>query len=148
MSMQNANFLTIVEASAKLDKSPRTIHRWLEEGRLPGHRVEVGGHERWVVDIDKVKDNDISKPPDAQAELIDLTEEVAWLKEQLQAKDKQIHELHLQMKHLRREEVAPLKEHIEAKDNQISELDAQLRQLKQLLLKARKRHWWSFWRRR
>jgi excisionase family DNA binding protein len=119
MTMPNANFLTIVEASAKLGKSPRTIHRWLEEGRLPGHKVDVDGHGRWVVDIDNVKDDNtaMTEPADAQAELLDLREEVAWLREQLQAKDTQMHELRALLQQQR----------------QSPELD--------------KRPWWAFWRR-
>jgi hypothetical protein len=118
--MPNANFMTIVEASAKLGKSPRTIHRWIGEGRLRGHKVEVDGYDRWVVDIDKIKDNDIAvtKPPDAQAEILDLREEVAWLKEQLQTKDVQIRELRLL-----------------------------LRKLHGQLPEPNRRPWWAFWRR-
>jgi excisionase family DNA binding protein len=135
MTMSNANFLTIVEASAKLGKSPRTIHRWVEEGRLPGHKVDVDGHLRWVVDIDKVRANDYAmpKPPDVQAELLDLTEEVAWLKEQLQAKDKRIHELRRLL----------------PQDAQIPELQAPVQQFQeQPRALPRPKKWYQFWRRR
>jgi uncharacterized protein (UPF0248 family) len=127
--MPNANFMTIVEASAKWGKSPRTIHRWLEEGRLPGHKVEVGGHDRWVVDIDKVKDNDMAKPPDAQAELLDLREEVAWLRERLQAKDQETHELRVLLQ----------------QDAQIPEHRVILPQQQEMLPEPNKRPWWAFW---
>jgi excisionase family DNA binding protein len=123
MAMSNANFLTVVEASAKLGKSPRTIHRWLEEGRLPGHKVEVDGHPRWVVDIDKVSDVAMTKPSNAQAELLDLREEVVWLREQLQAKDKRMHELDVLLKQQR-----------QVPEEQLPE--------------PSKRPWWAFWRRR
>ena len=104
-----------------MGKSPRTIHRWIEEGRLPGHKVEVDGQYRWVVDIDKVKAKDYAtpKPTDAQAELLDLREEVAWLSEQLAAKDQQISELRVLLAW------------------------TQPKQLEE----AGKKRWWEFWKR-
>jgi hypothetical protein len=126
--MPSADFLTIVEASAKLGKSPRTIHRWLEEGRRPGHKVEVDGHPRWVVDADKVRANDYAtpEPPDAEAELLDLREEVIWLREQLQAKETRV----------------------QSEDAQIHELQALVLQLReQPRALPRPNEWYQFWRR-
>jgi DNA-binding transcriptional MerR regulator len=157
MTVPNANFMTIVEASAKLDKSPRTIHRWIEEGRLPGHKVEVDGQYRWVVDIDKVKAKDYAtpKPPDAQAELLDLREEVAWLREQLAEKErervKEVEQLHQESKAQLDAKVEQLyqqwKAQLDAKDVQIDRLHVLLQRRPPIALTGPKR-WWQFWRRR
>jgi transposase len=85
----------IDRAAKALGKSPKTIVDWIHRGKLPAHKEDVAGHEEWRVDVDKAdilvceyllvkKDEDISR----------LAEEVALLRSQIEAKDKQISEMH------------------------------------------------------
>lgn len=128
MTTPDAQGVTITEASARLDRSPRTLHRWITEGKVKAWKVQRDGHEVWLIDIADVHDGDHATTTpgvhDVHAEILELREEVAWLRQQLTVKDKQI-----------------------------DDLNARLHEANALVLTGQQkqlpgpRRWWMFWRR-
>ena len=120
--------LSIEQATKLLGKSRKTILRWIQRGKLPAHKEEISGHEHWLVDLDgdQAIVHDVSGEPlphdqailSQQREIERLVAEVDLLRTQLEAKDKQIGELHIL-----------------------------LHQTTQKALTAPQRHWWQFWQR-
>lgn len=129
MTTPNAEGMTITEASTRLGRSPRTLHRWIDEGKVKAWKVQRDGHEVWLVDIAGVHDGDHATTTadihDVNAEILDLREEVAWLRDQLRVKDGQIADLNARL-----HEANAL---VMAGQKQLSE--------------PGKRPWWAFWRR-
>lgn len=128
MTTPNADGMTITEASARLGRSPRTLHRWIDEGKVRAWKVQKDGHEVWLVDIAGVHDGDhdttTPNAHDVHAEILELREEVAWLRDQLRVKD-----------------------------TQIADLNSRLHEANALVLAGQQkqlqgpRRWWMFWRR-
>jgi len=114
---------TIARAAEILGKSPRTILRWIQSGKIPAHKAAG----EWRVDISGVMPSDVSDDVSSHAsvmsemaaEILDLKDEILTLKAQLTEKDKQISELHVII--------------ARAQPKQLSE--------------PGKRPWWMFWRR-
>jgi excisionase family DNA binding protein len=113
--------LTVIEASARLGMSPKTIHRWIQENKVRAWKVTEDGHEKWYVDLDngpfmsKSDDQDVLLEKDTV--IYSLKEEMATLRVLLREKDAQIRELHV------------------------------LLQQQGQLPEPNKRPWWAFWRR-
>lgn len=103
MTSPNVKGLTIDAAAAKLGKSAKTMRRWIAENKVKAWKVEDHGIERWYIDLDSGHptglDTSTHNVHDVQtemaAEIRDLHEEIAMLREQLATKDKQISELHI-----------------------------------------------------
>ena len=109
--------LSISRAADILGKSPKTILRWIQRGTLKAHKEEIAGHDEWRMDgIDTVQVDVLLHEKDA--EIARLVAEVNLLKSQIEAKDKQISELHVL-----------------------------LTQTQEALPEPGKTLWWQFWRR-
>lgn len=123
--------MTIAEAAERLGKSLKTIHRWIDEGKIPAWKVMEGGQEVWRVIIDDVMDTDQGMSrSDVQG--------VHDVRDVLTEKDKEIMDL--------KEEVATLKAQLRDRDAEIQALHALLQE-QQKALPSGKRHGWEFWRR-
>ena len=110
--------LSISKVADILGKSPKTILRWIQRGTLKAHKEEIAGHEEWRMDgIDAVQ---------------------ATVHDNVQV-DVLLHEKDAEMD--------LLKSQIEAKDRQISELHVLLTRTQKTLPEPRKAPWWQFWRR-
>jgi len=93
--------LPVDRAAKILHRSPETIIRRIKQGKLPAHKVTVGGHEEWRIDI---SDNpsigrvDIPSWEVVLAEkdhrIEDLQAEISTMKAQLEARDREISALH------------------------------------------------------
>ncbi len=117
--------VTIAEASARLGKSPRTLHRWIDEGKVKAWKILRDGHEVWLVDMADVHDGDhATTTPDVHAEVVELREEVAWLRDQLKVKDRQIDDL----------------------NSRLHEANALAMAGQKQLSEPGRRPWWMFWR--
>lgn len=124
--MPTADGMTITEASARLGKSPRTLHRWIDEGKVRAWKVQRDGHDVWLVDIGGGNATTTPGAHDVNAEILELREDVAWLREQ-----------------------------VKVKDSQIADLNARLHEANALILAGQQRQieapgqrrWWMFWRR-
>jgi excisionase family DNA binding protein len=84
--------LPLDKAAEILGKSPRTVLRWIHAGKIPATKVDG----EWQVDVSDVRPNgrtDVTA--EMAAEILDLKDEIAFLKSQVTEKDKQISELHV-----------------------------------------------------
>jgi IS30 family transposase len=117
--------LSISKAADILGKSPKTILRWIQRGTLKAHKEDIAGHDEWRMDgIDTV-----------QAAVHDNVQVDVLLHE----RDAEIARLVAV--------VDLLKSQIEAKDKQISELHVLLTRTQKALPEPGKTPWWQFWRR-
>ena len=118
--------LTVIEASARLGMSPKTIYRWIRENKVKAWKITEGNHEKWYIDLENVLDNGLGKSKaneqdvlvEKDTALYNLKEEIATLRVLLREKDAQIHELHV------------------------------LLQQQEQLPEPNRHPWWAFWRRR
>ena len=125
MTESETSGLSISRAADILGKSPKTILRWIQRGTLKAHKEEIAGHDEWRMDgIDTVQD---AVHDNVQVDVL------------LHEKDAEIARLVAEMD--------LMKSQIEAKDRQISELHALLTRNKKALPEPRKTPWWQFWRR-
>jgi thiamine pyrophosphate-dependent acetolactate synthase large subunit-like protein len=135
---------TMVEAAVILGVSPDTVKRRLQRGELKGHQEETPQGFRWIIELpDDFDPSNYSSaaPADAPAaagaeetlrELVDvLKDEVSELRQQLQT------------------QATAHWEQLEAKDKQIEQLHILLQQAQAALPAPRdNRHWWQrLWRR-
>jgi hypothetical protein len=132
---------TMVEAAVILGVSPDTVKRRLQRGELEGHQEETPQGFRWIIEVpdDSGPSNHSSAAPaDARApagaeetlrELVDvLKDEVSELRQQLQT------------------QVTAHGEQLEAKDKQIEQLHVLLQQTQAALPAPREhRPWWRRW---
>jgi hypothetical protein len=79
--------VTIAEAARRLRLSEYTIRRRLRTGELPGEQVPTPQGYVWMVEVD-------DEPPDTSADG-EVAALISVLREQLEAKDKQIEQLHI-----------------------------------------------------
>jgi hypothetical protein len=132
---------TMVEAAVILGVSPDTVKRRLQRGELEGHQEETPQGFRWIIELpdDSGPSNHSSAAPaDARAtagaeetlrELVDVLKgEVSELRQQLQT------------------QATAHGERLEAKDKQIEQLHVLLQQGQAALLAPRSgRSWWRRW---
>jgi hypothetical protein len=132
---------TMVEAAVILGVSPDTVKRRLQRGDLEGHQEETPQGFRWIIELpdDSVPSNHSSAAPaDARAtagaeetlrELVDvLKDEVSELRQQLQT------------------QAIAHGEQLEAKDRQIEQLHVLLQQTQAALPAPKADHsWWRRW---
>jgi IS30 family transposase len=100
MTESRASGLSISKAADILGKSPKTILRWIQRGTLKEGRI--AGHDEWRMDgIDTVQSTVHDNVQvdvllcEKDAEIAQLATEVDLLKSQIEAKDKQLSELHV-----------------------------------------------------
>jgi transposase len=125
MTESKTTGLSVSRAADILGKSPKTILRWIQRGTLKAHKEEIEGHEEWRMDgIDAVQ---------------------ATVHDNVQV-DVLLHEKNAEIARLMAE-MDLMKSQIEAKDRQISELHALLCRNQKALPEPRKATWWQFWRR-
>jgi transposase len=94
MTESRASGLSISKAADILGKSPKTILRWIQRGTLKAHKEEIAGHDEWRMDgIDTVQVDVLLHEKDA--EIARLVAERDLLKSRIEAKDKQLSELHV-----------------------------------------------------
>jgi len=84
----------IARAAEILGKSPRTVLRWIQSGKVPAQKIDG----QWYVDVSGVMPSERPAPADVISEkdaaISDLRKEVSLLRSQLAEKDRQIVELH------------------------------------------------------
>jgi DNA-binding transcriptional MerR regulator len=158
MTAPNVLAVSIDEAAAKLGRNPKTIRKWIAEGKLQAEKVKEDGRERWYVVLDNIPNNlqnNIQQIrgqsiQDLQAEeLAVLQDEIADLKEQHQEETVILHRKH-------DAEVAQLTEQLKVRDAEIEDLNRRLAefhddairkdQTKQLEQTGREKRW-QFWKR-
>lgn len=123
--MSEDHGLTVIEASARLGMSPKTIYRWIRENKVKAWRITEGNHEKWFIDLENVLDSGlVMSKANEQDVLIE--------------KDMVLYNL--------REEMATLRVLLREKDAQIHELRVVLQQQEQLA-EPNRHPWWAFWRR-
>jgi hypothetical protein len=111
---------TMVEAAVILGVSPDTVKRRLQRGELKGHQEETPQGFRWIIELpdNSGPSNHSSAAPadtpvtagteETLRELVDvLKDEVSELRQQLEAKDKQIEQLHVLLQQARAALPAP-----------------------------------------
>ncbi len=125
MTESKTSGLSISKAADILGRSPKTILRWIQRGTLKAHKEEIAGHDEWRMDgIDTVR---AAVHDNVQVDVL------------LHEKDAEISRLVA--------EVDLLKSQIEAKDKQLSELHVVLTRNQEALPEPGKTPWWQFWRR-
>jgi predicted ArsR family transcriptional regulator len=125
--------VSIQEAATRLGVSVETIRRRLHNGVLKARQVPTPQGFVWMVELpnEEPQQETHSGEPEALHEL------VAVLKAQLEKKD---HQLEIQ--------AAAHQEQLEAKDRQIEQLHVLLQQAQAALPAPRdSRSWWRFWQR-
>ena len=125
MTKSEDHSLTVVEASARLGMSPKTIYRWIRENKVKAWRITEGNHEKWYIDLENVLDNGLVMSKASEQDV-------------LIEKDTLLYNL--------REEMATLRVLLREKDAQIHELRVLLQQ-QELLPEPNRHRWWAFWRR-
>ena len=154
MTTPNVPGVPIDEAAAKLGRNPKTIRKWIAEGKLQAEKVKKDGRERWYVVLDNVPNNlqqiRGQSAQDIEAEeLAILQDEITDLKEQHREEVGLLNRKH-------DAEVAQLTEQLKAKDAEIEDLNRRLaafeanairkdetKQLEQIRREKR----WQFWKR-
>jgi excisionase family DNA binding protein len=113
---------TIPEAARRLGVSEHTVRRRVRSGELPGKQVATPQGFTWLVDIP----DDLPEPDTSSGEVQALRELVANLQDRINAQGKEL----------------------EAKNKQIEQLHVLLQQAQAALPAPRDhRPWWRFWQR-
>ncbi len=98
--------VSLEEASARLGKSPKTVRRWLNEGKLRGRKIPRAQGYTWRVYLDAepgtAPGTDVDNDPETTGARDEITMElVRTLRGQLEAQNKQIEELTGEVRELR-----------------------------------------------
>jgi hypothetical protein len=94
--------VSISEASRLLRVSENTVRRRLKNGELKGHHVASVGGFAWIIELpdDLVQDGtECGEIAEMRASMARMEAYIASLEGQLQAKDKQIEQLHVLLQH-------------------------------------------------
>ena len=136
----------IARAAEILGKSPRTVLRWIQSGKVPAQKIDG----QWYVDVSGVMPSERTAPADVASEkdaeisdlreeIADLREEVPLLRSQLTEKDEEVSDL--------RKGITLLRSQLSEKDRQIVELHTLLGRAQKALPNPGKKRWWMFWKR-
>jgi hypothetical protein len=139
--------LTMVEAAHQLGVSVDTVKRRIQKGELKGHQQPRPQGFVWLVEMPEETNlpgsNPANTPVDTAVmagELRRLEEMVQFLKAELNGRDIQIE--------LWKQEAEAHREQLQAKDRQIEQLHVLLQQAQAALPAPREGHaWWRFWER-
>ena len=142
--------LPIVEAAQRLGIHPETLRRRIRRGEVKAHQKRTHHGDVWMVEVElseqvpKTSDqgqDEQDSVADSRAnlngdpgEIRTLREMVGLLKDELEARDRQMESW---------------KQQLEAKDKQIEQLHVLLQQGQAALPAPRETHrsWWRFWQR-
>ena len=136
--------LTMVEAAHRLGVSMDTVKRRIQKGELKGHQQPRPQGFVWLVEMPEESSQPGSNPantPVSTSELRRLEEMVQFLKAELAARDTQVESW--------KQETEAHREQLQAKDRQIEQLHILLQQAQAVLPAPRdNRPWWRrVWRR-
>lgn len=134
----------VARAAEILGKSPRTVMRWIQSGKVPSKKIDG----QWYVDISGVMPSEMSAPADIgsendaeiadlRAEIADLRKEVPFLRSQLTVKDGEVSNL--------TKGITSLRSQLSEKDRQIVELHTLLGRVQKAPPNPGKKRWWKFW---
>ena len=137
----------MVEAAHQLGVSVDTVKRRIQKGELKGHQQPRPQGFVWLVEMPEETNlpgsNPANTPVDTAVmagELRRLEEMVQFLKAELNGRDIQIE--------LWKQEAEAHREQLQAKDRQIEQLHVLLQQAQAALPAPREGHaWWRFWER-
>ena len=143
----NLGTLTMVEAAHRLGVSVDTVKRRIQKGELKGHQQPRPQGFVWLVEMPEEFNQPSSNPADtpvdttvSTGELRRLEEMVQFLKTELAARDAQVESW--------KQEAEAHREQLQAKDRQIEQLHVLLQQAQAALPAPREnRPWWRFWQR-
>jgi DNA-binding transcriptional MocR family regulator len=140
--------LTMVEAAHRLGVSVDTVKRRIQKGELKGHQQPRPQGFVWLVEMPEESNQPGSNPTDtpvdttvSTGELRRLEEMVQFLKDELAARDAQLESW--------KQEAEAHRDQLQAKDRQIEQLHVLLQQAQTALPSPRdNRSWWQrLWRR-
>ena len=140
--------LTMVEAAHRLGVSVDTVKRRIQKGELKGYQQPRPQGFVWLVEMPEESNQPGSNPADTPVDTTVSTGELRWLEEMVQFLKAELAARDAQVESWKQEAEAH-REQLQAKDRQIEQLHVLLQQAQAALPAPREnRPWWQkLWRR-